>query len=138
MIHIWRPLWERGGKAKIGVIGRRGVGGYWVFWTSNLFFIKESWIWAMIRHHANNILLTRNLPFYFDVRRWSHPLMISLHCWWTKSNNRMRGQFEYDVTIFVLFLFWFCSFTCMVRLLFHSLFLFLKCANKTSWLQNEY
>ena len=30
---------------------------------SLFFFIKESWIWAMTRHHADNILLTRNLPF---------------------------------------------------------------------------
>ena len=27
-----------------------------------IFFIKENWIWAMTKHHANNILLTRNLP----------------------------------------------------------------------------
>ena len=27
------------------------------------FIIKENWIWAMTRHHANNILLTRNLHF---------------------------------------------------------------------------
>ena len=28
-----------------------------------LFFIKENWIWAMTRHHANSTLLARNLPF---------------------------------------------------------------------------
>ena len=38
----------------------------------------------------------------------------------------------------VLFLFWFHSFTCTIRLLFHSLFTFSCCANKTGWLQNEY
>ena len=27
------------------------------------------------------------------------PLMIPLHCLWAKSNNRTRGQFEYDVTL---------------------------------------
>ena len=39
-------------------------------WTSNLyFFIKENWICAMTRHHANNILLPRNVPFESDVRQ---------------------------------------------------------------------
>ena len=39
-------------------------------WTSNLyFFIKENWICAMTRHHANNILLPRNVPFDSDVRQ---------------------------------------------------------------------
>ena len=68
-------------------------------------FIKENWICAMTRHHAEpniNILLKGNLPFDSDVREWSHPLMIPLHCLWAKSNNRTRGQFECDVT-------WFCS-----------------------------
>ena len=30
----------------------------------------------MTRHHANNILLTRNLPFDYDVKESSHPPMI--------------------------------------------------------------
>ena len=64
----------------------------------------------MTRHHANNILLTRNLPFDSDVRQSSHPLMISLHCLWAKSNRRTDGQFECDVT---LFLFVFCSIICL-------------------------
>ena len=34
-----------------------------------IFFIKENWIWAMTRHHADNILLTRNLHFDYDVRQ---------------------------------------------------------------------
>ena len=58
----------------------------------------------MTRHHAEsniNILLTRNLPIDSGVRQWNHPLMMSLHCLWAKSNNRTRGQSEYDVT-------WFC------------------------------
>ena len=75
-----------------------------MFWTSNLyFFIKENWICAMTRHHAKaniKILLTRNLPFDSDVRQWSHPFIIPLHCLWTKSNNRRRGQFECNVTWF--------------------------------------
>ena len=38
----------------------------------SIFFIKESWICGMTRHHAGsniNILLTRNLPFDSDVRQ---------------------------------------------------------------------
>ena len=67
-------------------------------------FIKENWIWAMARHHAEsniNIFLTRNTLIDSGVRQWSHLLIIKLHCLWAKSNNRTRGQFEYDVT-------WFC------------------------------
>ena len=39
------------------------------------FFIKENWICAMTKQHAQpniNILLTRNLHFYSDLRQWSH------------------------------------------------------------------
>ena len=86
------------------VMGRRGQR---VFWTSTLhFFIKKNWIWiyAMTRHAKSNvnILLIRNVPIDPEVRHWSHPLMIPLHCLWAESNNRTRGQFECDVT-------WFCS-----------------------------
>ena len=91
------------------------------------FFIKENWICATTRHHAEpniNILLTRNLPFDSDFRKWSHPSMIPLHCLWAKSNKRTLGQFESDVTWFC-----FCSFTCTVPLLSHSLFTFSSCAN---------
>ena len=70
-------------------------------WTSILFsLIKENWICAMIRSHAEpniNILLTRNLPFDYDIRQWSRRLMIPMHCLWAKSNNRARGRFECDV-----------------------------------------
>ena len=37
-----------------------------------IFFIKENWICAMTRHHAESkikILLTKNLPFDSDVRQ---------------------------------------------------------------------
>ena len=100
-----------------------------------IFFIKENWILAMTRHHAYNILLTRNLHFDSDVRQWSHPLMILLHCLWAKSNHRTLVQLGLDVT---LFLFWFRSFTCKMLLLFHSLLTFSRCTNKTGLLQNEY
>ena len=55
--------------------GRRGVSGSECCGRPiSIFFIKESWICAMTRHHAGsniNILLTRNLPFDSDVRQWS-------------------------------------------------------------------
>ena len=87
------------------ISSRRGVGGgdwqKWDFigrrgWVSEcsghptFFFIKENWICAMTRHHAEpniNILLTRNVPFGSSVRQWSHPLMIPMCCLWAKSNN---------------------------------------------------
>ena len=87
-----------------------------------IFFIKENWICAITRHHSDNILLARNLPFDADVRQWNHPLMILLHCLWAKSNNRTCRQFEYDVTLFFLFFFDFvhsharggcCSIVCL-------------------------
>ena len=98
--------------------------------TSNHFFFffffefstKENWICTMNRHHAEpniNILFTKKFPFDSDFIHRSHPL-ISLHWLWAKSNNRIRDQFEYDVTWFLL-LFWFRSFTCTVLLLSHSL-----------------
>ena len=51
--------------------------------------------------------MTRNLPFDSDVRQWSHPLMIPLHCLWTNSNNRTPSQFEctWLAFVFVLTLF---------------------------------
>ena len=117
-MNVWRPLWGRGwGCSGLGV-GGTDCSGRSVF----VFFVKENWICAMIRHTESNIdvLLTRNFPFNFDIRQWRHSLMTPLHCLWAKSNNRTRGQFECDVTWF-LFLFWFHSFTCTVLLLFHSL-----------------
>ena len=130
-------MWYTDGVHFEGELGEAKMRCYRVFWTSNLyFFIKENWIWAMTKDHVNNILLARNLPFDSDVRRWSHPLMTSLHCLWAKSSHKTRSQFECDMA---LFLFWFCSFTCTVRLRFHSLFAFPKCVNMCKgWLQNEF
>ena len=65
----------------------------------------------MNRHHAElNIilLLARNLPFDSDFKHWSHPLMLPLHCLWANSNDRMRDQFECDMT-------WFCFCLDLVR-----------------------
>ena len=146
MIHIWLPLWEGveamggGSKGKKRCYGTYGVGkGGGVSESSGrliiIFFIKENWILVMTRHHANNILLRKNLHFDSEVRQWSHPLKILLHFLWAKSNYRTRGQFECDRALFYL---WFCLFTCTMRLLFLSLFTFPRLSNKTGWLQNEY
>ena len=103
MIHIWRPLWEGWMvvRPKWDVIGRREWGvsecpGSPIF----IFFLRENWVSAMSRHHTI-ILLARNLPFDSDFRQWNYPLMILLHCLWTKSNNRTRGQFECYVNFFL-------------------------------------
>ena len=110
-----------------------------MFWISNLhFFIKENWICIMTRHHANNILLTRNLPFDSNNCQWNHPLMIPLHCLRAKSNDRTSGQFENKMTLVFVVLVWLRSSTYTVRLLFHSFFTFSSYANKTGWLQNEH
>ena len=84
----------------------------------------------MSRHQVKpniNTLLTRNLSFDSDVRQW----MITLHCLWTKSNNRARGQFGRDLTCFffvvvvvLCFFFIFVRSHCTVHMLFHSLFTF--------------
>ena len=73
--------------------------------VQSFLFIKENWIWAITRHHANNLLLTKCLPFDSDIRKRIHPLMIPLHCLWATSNYRTRCQFEGDMTLFLL---WFC------------------------------
>ena len=92
--------WAWGLRQKWNVIGIRGVGRLASAVDVQSFFIKENWICAMNRDHAEpNIskLLTRNLSFDSDVRQWSHPLIIPLHCLWAKSSNITCGQFECDV-----------------------------------------
>ena len=124
---------------KWDAIGRRGWGvsecsGRPIF---ILFLLKKIGFapWPDIHAEPNiNILLTKNCPFGYGVRQWSHSLMIPLHCLWDKSNTWSIWMWR-DL---VLFWFWFCSFTCTVRLLFHSLFTFSSCASKTDWLENEY
>ena len=141
VIHIWLPLWGGGVlRQKWDVIGRRGWGvsecsGGPIFF----FVIKENWIYAITIQHAEpkiNTLLTRNLPFDSDARQWRNPLIIPVHCLWL--NLTIERVLSLNVTCcLVLFLFWFRSFTCTVRLLFHSLLIFLSCTNKTGWLQNK-
>ena len=53
--------------------------------------------------------MTGNLPFDSDMRGGNHPLVISFHSLWTKSNKRTRGQFKCDTT-------WFCFSIDFVRL----------------------
>ena len=106
-----------------------------------IIIVKKNWSCAMTRHHAEaniNILLTRNIPFDSDVRHWSNHLVIPMHCLCAKLSNRARGQFSLIWSGLVLLLFWFCSFACLVQFLFHNLFTFSSCANKSSLLQNEY
>ena len=110
-----------------------GGGGQQVFWTSNLnFFIKENWICAMSRHHANYILLAGNLPFDSDVRKWSHPLLIPLH--FCGLNRAVERVVNLNMTRLYFFAFvWFRLFICTVLLLFHSLFTF-SSYTKKNWL----
>ena len=112
VIHIWRPLWGGVGVRQNEMLSDVGGGGLAsVLDIQSFFFIKENWICAMIRHHAElniNILLTRNLLFHSDVRQWSHLLMIPLQFLRTKSNNRTCSEFECDVT-------WLCFYFDFVR-----------------------
>ena len=96
------------------------------------------WKRDAIGNHANDILLARHLPFDSDVRQWSDPLMIPLHCLWAKFENGTRGHFEYEVTS-VFFSFGLISFICTVRLLFHSLFTFSSYTKKIAkWAQKNF
>ena len=81
---------------------------------SLFFFIKENWICAMTRYHAEsniNILSTRNLLIESDIRQWSHPYNDTIALLWAKANNRTR----------ILKEFWFRSLTYTVKLSFHNL-----------------
>ena len=59
-------------------------------WNKNFF-----WAQKFLRDSIAGLGL-----FDSDVRQWSHPFMIPLHCLWDKSNNRTCSQFESDVTLF--------------------------------------
>ena len=50
-------------------VGDGGLASILACMSDLYFFIRENWIWAMTRHHANNMLLTKNLPFGSDVRQ---------------------------------------------------------------------
>ena len=100
VIHIWCLLWGRL-RQNWDVIGLMGVGrgegvSDFLDGESLFFLLKKIGFELKI-----NILLTRYLLFDSDVRQWSHPLMIPMHCLWAKSNTKTRGQFECDLT-------WFC------------------------------
>ena len=78
------------------------------------FFNKENLICAMTRHHANNILFTRNRPFDSDIRQLNHLLMITLNCLWAKSNNSTPCQFEYGMSLCIyLFIYLFIQCFCL-------------------------
>ena len=88
---------------KWDVIGSRGSGvskcsGRPIF---IFFFIKENWICAVNRHHTEpNNNIDNKSSFWLDVRQWSHPLMIPLHCLWANSSNSMRGQLNVTCLFF--------------------------------------
>ena len=86
----------------------------------------------MTRHHTEqkiNILLTRNLCFEYDVRQWSHPLMIS-YCTACGINRTIEREVNLNATCLLLLLIWFRLIICTVRLLFRSLFKFSSCEKK--------
>ena len=90
-----------------------------------IFIIKENWICAMTRHHAEskiNILLARYFPFDSDVKQWSHPLMIRLHCLWAKSNNRTCGQIECDFNFSSILVVFFSFLSSIFSTIFSSIF----------------
>ena len=111
--YIWTPLWRgvcvwggrrRGGggglRQKWDVIRRRG----WVKGVSRVLDVQS--LFFLLKKNgfapwADIMLLTRNLSFDSGVRQWSFPLMIPLHCFWAKSNNRKRDKCERDVLSFV-------------------------------------
>ena len=110
-----------------------------MFWTSNLcFFFKENWICAMTRHHANTILLARNLTFDSDVKQWCHPLMIP--CVVFGLNRTIERVVNLNMMTLVFFFVFFCfiSFIHMhSAVVFDSLFTFSGYGNKTGWLEND-
>ena len=107
MVSTWRGVGV-GGKAKlicywtwgVGESAGKRVGVSECSERRNLFLIKENWICVMARHLSQTF--TGKPPFDPDVRPWSHPLIMSLHFLCAELKNRMRGQFECDMT-------WFCS-----------------------------
>ena len=86
----------------------------------------------MTRHHTEqkiNVLLTRNLCFEYDVRQWSHPLMIS-YCTACGINRTIEREVNLNATCLLLLLIWFRLIICTVRLLVRSLFKFSSCEKK--------
>ena len=86
-----------------------GVGGWRVFQTSDIFFIKESWIYAMTRHHAEpniNINFEKKCSFWLwlqTVKPSFNNTVIPLRCLWAKLNNRARGKIECNMAWFSVF-----------------------------------
>ena len=103
------------------------------------FFTEENWICTMTRHHAEpniNILLPTNLSFDYDIRQWTHPLVILLCCFWAKLNCRTCDQFECDVTWFCFHFDFVCSHAwCACCSIVCSHF---EVVQIKHWLQNEY
>ena len=51
-----------------------------------------------------NIMLSQTIFYWKEIFLFTltsgNPLLIPLHCLWAKPNNRTRGQFECDMTLF--------------------------------------
>ena len=108
LIRIWMN--HKKNWEKWDVIGLWGMGGERVFWTSSLYFFLLKKIGFA---SWSDIMPSQTLIYYWeDIFLWI----------WRD----------------LILLFLFRSFTYTLRLLFHSLFTFSSCANKTGWLQNEY
>ena len=111
MIHMLRPLWEWEGVSgdltyKWDAIGRRGWGLASVSDVRYFFFIKESWIYAMTRHHAEpniNINFGKNSDSDFRLKPSFNNTVIPLRCLWAKLNNRARGKIECNMAWFSVF-----------------------------------
>ena len=102
VIHIWGPLWGEVVEGKNEMLSDLGGGGEGVFRTCTRFLLLLLLKIVGLAPWSNIMLSqTRNLSIDSVVRHWSHPVIIPLHCLYSKLNNRTRSKFEYDVT-------WFC------------------------------
>lgn len=96
----WDVIWHRGG-------GGGGWGGLGVSECSGrlifVFFliIKIGWL---------DIMLSETVIYHWQEMKWSHPFMRSLDCLWVKSNKRMRGVFECNVTWYCFCFGYICSY----------------------------
>ena len=117
------------------VTGCRGLG----WWCQSgrpifVFFIKK----MDFRHEqrlcwAKQYIINKKSSFWLR-RQTVNP---SIHFIVYALNRTIARKVNLNVTWHGFVSVWFRSFTCTVRLLFHS-FMFSSFANKTGWLQNEY
>ena len=114
--------------------------------------LKNFWFWFLTfrwKRHFRGKNYIEN--YFYLLKSTKRTKTTSQKCWrsiWEDffgrpyRTNGIKTRLGSPVSIwmwrdFVLLLFWFCSFTCTVRLLFHSLLRFSSCASKTDWLEKE-